>query len=191
MVVRREPNQGFHVFMFWHDLQVSEAFGRGIPMVMSKLSASAFGIYSSSNNNNDAVSCVGDSSGEIKNCIVELYTNKRKWESVQRNALEYLHRTHNRRTISNKLSQIINEGVHIASQNKNMNTKKHEMFKFKIPTPQGKCDEGELLYLAQHPDVVGGIEAGYYTSGYDHWVKDGAEEHREYICKDMFPNIKS
>ena len=105
---------------------------------------------------------------------------------MQRNALEYFHRTHNRRTISNKVSQIISEGVHIASKNKEMNTKKHEMFKFKIPKPKGRCDEGEVLYLARYQDVVGGIEAGYYTSGYDHWVKDGAEENREYICKDMF-----
>ena len=78
MQVGHEPNQCFHVLIYWHDAQVSEAFGRGIPMVMSKLSAGGFGIYSSSNNNNDAVACVGDSPGEIKNCIVELYTNKRK-----------------------------------------------------------------------------------------------------------------
>ena len=155
-------------------------------MVMSKLSAGGFGIYSSSNKDKDAVACVGDSSDEIKNCIVELYTNKRKWESVQQNAIEYLHRTHNRQTISNKLSQIINEGLRIASINKDKRTKSHEMYKFKIPSPKGKCDEGEVLYLAKYPDVVGGIEAGYFTSGYDHWKKDGAAENREYICKDMF-----
>jgi len=41
-------------------------------MVMSKLSAGGFGIYSSSNKDKDAVACVGNSSDEIKNCIVDV-----------------------------------------------------------------------------------------------------------------------
>ena len=36
----------------------------------------------------------------------------------------------------------------------------------------------ELRYLSQNPDVAGAVRAGTFSSGYDHWVKHGANEAR-------------
>jgi len=36
----------------------------------------------------------------------------------------------------------------------------------------------ELRYLRQNPDVAGAVRAGTFSSGYDHWMKHGANEAR-------------
>jgi glycosyltransferase involved in cell wall biosynthesis len=36
----------------------------------------------------------------------------------------------------------------------------------------------ELRYLSQNPDVAGAVRAGTFSSGYDHWMKHGANEAR-------------
>jgi hypothetical protein len=48
------------------------------------------------------------------------------------------------------------------------------------PAPATSLPEGfdEKFYLAMYPDVANAVRLGYYTSGGDHYIKDGYKEGR-------------
>jgi len=176
-------------------LQVSESFSRGVPVILSEFSASGFGFRSVDNRKQDSAVCVGDSAEGMKDCIIELYKDERKWTSHQQNAIEFLKRTHDRNFISKQLSSIIDMGMTIARENRLGEDlpyrRKHNMFTYKYPLPGGYCPEGETIYLGSYKDVKWSIEnEDKFSTAYEHWQYAGKKENRLYLCFDIYSNNK-
>ena len=84
---------------------MSEALSYGIPSVMSKLSADAFGLSPEKK-----VTCIGEDAESFKSCVLSVHGSEKKWNELRNGGLSFIQKTHNRVEVERKWSRVIDSG---------------------------------------------------------------------------------
>jgi Glycosyltransferase len=115
---------------------VSEAFAFGVPVILSGLTAEAFGLTKQ-----DKIGCIGTTVDSFKDCILRLYHNETDWKESRENAMEFIRSTHSRDSVVEKWSTVINKALATGRQRHSMfqsaerkdEVLKHKFLKTKVP----------------------------------------------------------
>ena len=159
--------------------KLSEAFAKGIPVVMSSSAAMNFGLTESSN-----VGCVGSDTLSFKKCIIKIHENPAEWEFMRQSGLDFIERTHARSLLANRLEDAISTAVSNLQRRKECGSRcpEHGLISTPLPFATEPCPEGEDLYISTYPDVGQAVKDGAFPSAFRHWKDFGAAEGRVYGC---------
>ena len=149
----------------------------GIPTVMSKLSAGSFRLSNKSNS-----TCVGGDIESFKDCVISMYENEDKWNSIQKGGFEFIRQTHSLEFVQSKWKRLIDQSMNIAKD------LRYNVLSRTFSNSE-KCLEGEKLYLKMYPYVKGLLEDHSFTSAFEHWVEKGKSDGMLYYdCDDNQPH---
>mmetsp|Transcript_4590 Transcript_4590/g.9262 ORF Transcript_4590/g.9262 Transcript_4590/m.9262 type:complete len:914 (-) Transcript_4590:172-2913(-) len=95
-----------HLYAAGVQFKISEAMSRGIPVVMSALSAEAFEIKSDSN-----IGCVGHDPRSFKDCVLKLNNDKNYWQLVSKSSVDFIQQTHARSTLTKQWADILDTAL--------------------------------------------------------------------------------
>ena len=148
--------------------------------MMSSLTADGFGIKA-----DDNIGCVGEDVQLFKKCILDIYGSEKMWKKVQRNSLDFICKTHNRKDVTkiwersiednlNKIKEIRVEGDSEKMQ--------HKILTAEIKFPKKSCPEGEQFYARKYPEITDGLKAGLFKTYFEHYKIHGKKEGRNYFC---------
>ncbi len=148
--------------------------------MMSTVTADSFGIKAK-----DGIGCVGETATAIKECILDLNSNEKKWNKVQRKQLSFVEKTHNRshvvevfdKAIQANLKKIKN--IRIEGDTHKMS---HGLLRTRIVEATEPCPEGEKYYSIKYPDVKEAVVQGIFESFFFHYHHHGKIEGRKYLC---------
>ena len=148
----------------------------GIPTIMSKFSADAFRISAESN-----IACVGEDIESFIKCVISLYENEDKWNSIQKGGFEFIRQTHSLEFVQSKWKRLIDQSM------KNIIDDRHDFAH--SPKTFEECHEGEKLYLKMYPSVNILLKENKFGSAFEHWVAKGKNEGKMYYnsCNDIRP----
>ena len=169
-----------HLYGAGIQYKISESIAMGVPVVMSELSASSFGLSEDSD-----ITCVSTTPEKFKDCVIEVHNNQTKWESLREHVFEFIQETHNINTIRSTWSKIIGEGLEtITSMGRTGLKFRNHILTEHFEYPTEMCPEGEETYIHYHPDVLQYILRGGLPSAFAHFSAFGKNEGRNYVCLD-------
>ena len=96
----------------------------GIPTVMTKLSADAFRLSTERN-----ATCVGGDIQLFKDCVISMYENEDKWNSIQKGGFEFIRKTHSLEFVQSKWKRLIDQSMKNLIRN---DDRSHGLFKTDI-----------------------------------------------------------
>ena len=96
----------------------------GIPTIMSKVSADGFRLSNKSDS-----TCVGGDTESFKKCVISVYENEDKWNSIQKGGFEFIRRTHSLEFVQSKWKRLIDQSMKNLIRN---DDRSHGLFKTDI-----------------------------------------------------------
>jgi hypothetical protein len=149
-----------------------------VPVVMSQRAAGNFGISSA-----DEIGCVGHDVTSFKQCVLDVHSNLKKWGRVRKNGLDFIKRTHNRATLLESWSAIIDDAMDLRATLATCDPTL-EFAACSTVEVTDICRTGEKQYQRNYPDVRKSIQSGYLGSAWEHFKTVGFKEGRIYVCCD-------
>jgi hypothetical protein len=145
---------------------------------MSQGAASHVGISS-----DDEIGCVGKDIASFKQCVLDVHSDRERWQKVRENGLESIKRKHNHATLLGAWSAIIRDAMTMRAALATCDPA------LEFAACLGKevtemCETGEKMYKQNYPDVEKSIETGYLASAWEHFDTFGSQEGRIYHCCD-------
>ncbi len=147
---------------------------------MSKFTADGFGIKAE-----DLIGCVGGSTEEMKDCILDVNSDEEIWDAMRDKQLKFIQRTHNRDDLMKVWDEIIEKNfMNISNARKegDIHKMEHNLLTTEFPVATKACPEGERHYTLKYPDVKTAIDAGFFKSGFHHYELHGRAEGKSYLC---------